>query len=138
LAIASAGSKFATPGVKIGLFCTTPMVALSRAIGRKRAMEMLLTGAFVDAPIAAEWGLINRAVPADALAAEVAALAKQIRDASAYVIGLGKSAFYAQVDLAQPSAYAYAKEVMSMNALDADAQEGISAFLERRHPNWTH
>jgi enoyl-CoA hydratase/carnithine racemase len=138
LAIASVDSKFATPGVKIGLFCTTPMVALTRAIGRKRAMEMLLTGEFVDAPTAAEWGLINRAVPAESLSAEVRALAEKIRDASGYVVSLGKSAFYTQIDLDQPKAYAYAKEVMSMNALDVDAQEGIAAFLERRRPSWTH
>ncbi|MBC5811025.1 MAG: enoyl-CoA hydratase [Candidatus Eremiobacteraeota bacterium] len=136
LAIASDGSKFATPGVKIGLFCTTPMVALSRAIGRKRALEMLYTGEFVDAATAAEWGLINRAVPAAQLRGEVAALARKIADASGFVVGLGKAAFYTQIDLDQPKAYAYAKEVMSMNALAADAQEGIGAFLERRKPEW--
>jgi enoyl-CoA hydratase/carnithine racemase len=136
LALASLESKFATPGVKIGLFCTTPMVALSRAIGRKRALEMLLTGEFVDAATAAEWGLINRAVPRDALRAEVTALAERIVSASGFVVGLGKAAFYTQVDLDQPKAYAYAKEVMSMNALAADAQEGIGAFLERRAPVW--
>ena len=136
LAIASEHSKFATPGVKIGLFCTTPMVALTRAIGRKRAMEMLLTGEFVDAATAASWGLINRAVPAENLRAEVDALAQRIVAASGFVVGLGKNAFYAQIDLDQPKAYAYAKEVMSMNALAADAQEGIGAFLERRVPAW--
>jgi enoyl-CoA hydratase/carnithine racemase len=138
LAIASTTSKFATPGVKIGLFCTTPMVALTRAIGRKRAMEMLLTGEFVDAATAASWGLINRAVPAERLRAEVDALAQRIVAASGYVVGLGKEAFYRQIDLAQPEAYAYAKEVMSANALAADAQEGIGAFLERRAPAWKH
>ena len=136
LAIASTGSRFATPGVKIGLFCTTPMVALSRAIGRKRAMEMLLTGDFVDAEKAEAWGLINRAVPAERLRDEVDALAQKIASASAFTVALGKSAFYAQVDLDQPKAYAYAKEVMSMNALAADAQEGIGAFLERRAATW--
>jgi enoyl-CoA hydratase/carnithine racemase len=136
LAIASNTSKFATPGVKIGLFCTTPMVALTRAIGRKRALEMLLTGEFVDAETAADWGLINRAVPAERLRAEVDALAQTIAGASGYVVGLGKSAFYAQIDVAQSEAYAYAKEVMSTNALAADAQEGIGAFLERRSPAW--
>jgi enoyl-CoA hydratase/carnithine racemase len=136
LAIASLDAKFATPGVKIGLFCTTPMVALTRAIGRKRAMEMLLTGEFIDAPTAVEWGLVNRAVPAAELSATVDALAKKICDASSFVVGLGKAAFYAQIDLDQPKAYAYAKEVMSMNALDADAQEGMGAFIDRRTPVW--
>jgi enoyl-CoA hydratase/carnithine racemase len=136
LALASTDSKFATPGVKIGLFCTTPMVALSRSIGRKRALEMLLTGEFVDAATAADWGLINRAVPAGELRAEVAALAARIDAASGFVVGLGKAAFYTQIDLDQPKAYAYAKEVMSMNALAADAREGIGAFLERRAPTW--
>ena len=136
LAIASEDAWFATPGVKIGLFCTTPMVALTRAIGRKRAMEMLLTGMRVDAALAAEWGLINRAVPAARLGAEVLSLARQIIDASGFTVGLGKQAFYAQVDLDQPKAYAYAKEVMTMNALDGDAQEGIGAFLEKRAPCW--
>jgi enoyl-CoA hydratase/carnithine racemase len=136
LAVASDTSRFATPGVKIGLFCTTPMVALTRAIGRKRAMEMLLTGEFVDAETAAAWGLINRAVPADELRGEVDALAQRIVAASGFTVGLGKAAFYAQIDLDQPKAYAYAKEIMSMNALAADAQEGIGAFLERRTPAW--
>jgi len=136
LAIAADDAKFATPGVKIGLFCTTPMVALTRTIGRKRAMEMLLTGDFVDAATAADWGLINRAVPPARLHDEVDALARKIASASGFTVGLGKSAFYAQIDLDQPKAYAYAKEVMSMNALAADAQEGIGAFLERRAPEW--
>ncbi len=136
LAIASLEAKFATPGVRIGLFCTTPMVALTRAIGRKRAMEMLLTGEFIDAPTAAAWGLVNRAVPAAELSATVDALAKKICEASSFVVGLGKDAFYAQIDLDQQKAYAYAKEVMSMNALDADAQEGMGAFIDRRSPVW--
>jgi enoyl-CoA hydratase/carnithine racemase len=136
LAIASEDAKFATPGVKIGLFCTTPMVALTRAVGRKRAMEMLLTGEFIDAAMAAEWGLINRVVPAAQLASATETLARSIARASRFVIGLGKQAFYTQIDLDQPKAYAYAKEVMSMNALDRDAQEGMSAFVERRTPHW--
>jgi enoyl-CoA hydratase/carnithine racemase len=136
LAVASTGAKFATPGVKIGLFCTTPMVALTRAIGRKRAMEMLLTGEFIDAATAADWGLVNRVVAPDDLAATTQALAQKISTASGFVVGLGKAAFYAQIDLDQPKAYAYAKEVMSMNALDGDAQEGMSAFIARRDPVW--
>ncbi|MBV8151805.1 MAG: enoyl-CoA hydratase [Candidatus Eremiobacteraeota bacterium] len=138
LAIASDDSRFATPGVKIGLFCTTPMVALTRAVGRKHAMEMLLTGEFVDANTAATWGLINRAVPKESLRDETIALARKVADASRFVIGLGKAAFYAQVDLDQPKAYAYAKEVMSMNALAADAQEGMGAFVEKRSAHWNH
>jgi enoyl-CoA hydratase/carnithine racemase len=136
LAFAATDARFATPGVKIGLFCTTPMVALTRAIGPKRAMEMLLTGEFVDAPTAAEWGLINRVVGIEHLHEEVMATARQIAEASSFTIGLGKQAFYAQIDLDQPKAYAYAKEVMSMNALEADAQEGMAAFVERRRPAW--
>ncbi|MDP9018381.1 MAG: enoyl-CoA hydratase-related protein, partial [Candidatus Eremiobacteraeota bacterium] len=136
LAIASEESKFATPGVKIGLFCTTPMVALTRAIGRKRAMHMLLTGDFVSAELAAEWGLINAAVPAARLADETEVLARKVCDASSFVVGLGKSAFYAQIDMDQSKAYAYAKEIMSMNALSGDAQEGMSAFIEKRRPEW--
>jgi enoyl-CoA hydratase/carnithine racemase len=136
LAVASSEARFATPGVKIGLFCTTPMVALTRAVGRKRAMEMLLLGDFIDAATAERWGLVNRVVAPDALHAETVALAKRIAASSGFTVGLGKAAFYAQIDLDQPKAYAYAKEVMSMNALDADAREGISAFLERRHPTW--
>jgi enoyl-CoA hydratase/carnithine racemase len=137
LAVASESAKFATPGVKIGLFCTTPMVALTRAIGRKRAMEMLLTGKAIDAQTAADWGLINRVVPAEELPSSTRELAGQIASASSLTVGLGKQAFYAQIDLDQPKAYAYAKEVMSMNALAADAQEGITSFLEKRVPCWT-
>lgn len=136
LAIASTHAKFATPGVKIGLFCTTPMVALTRAIGRKRAMEMLLSGEFIDAATAADWGLVNRVVEPAQLAVETGALARKIADASRFVVGLGKAAFYAQIDLDQAKAYAYAKEVMSMNALAADAQEGMGAFVDKRAPRW--
>lgn len=136
LAIASTEAQFATPGVKIGLFCTTPMVALTRSIGRKRAMEMLLTGDFIDAETAERYGLVNRVVAPAALAAATRELAQKIAAASAFTVALGKSAFYAQIDLDQPKAYAYAKEVMTLNALEADAREGISAFLERRTPAW--
>jgi enoyl-CoA hydratase/carnithine racemase len=137
LAISSDQASFATPGVRIGLFCTTPMVALSRAVGRKRAMEMLLTGKLVDPATAAEWGLVNRVVPAVELEAETRRLACQIAQASSFTVGLGKQAFYAQIDLDQPKAYAYAKEVMTMNSLAQDAQEGISAFLDKRVACWT-
>ncbi len=136
LAVASSAAKFATPGVKIGLFCTTPMVALTRAIGRKRAMEMLLTGEMIGADTAAEWGLVNRVVAPAELESATRALARQIASAAGFVIGLGKAAFYAQIDLDQPKAYAYAKEVMSMNALAEDAREGMDAFVSKRSPAW--
>lgn len=137
LAVAAEEAKFATPGVRIGLFCSTPMVALTRAIGRKRALEMLMTGAAIDAHTAAEWGLINRVVPAAQLREETNKLARQIAEASSLTVGIGKQAFYAQIDLDQAKAYDYTKEIMSLNALAADAQEGIGAFLEKRQPCWT-
>lgn len=137
LAIASEEASFATPGVRIGLFCTTPMVALTRAIGRKRAMEMLLTGTPVDASTAAAWGLVNHVTPAADLAAETRSLAARIAEASGFTVALGKSAYYAQIDLDQSKAYAYAKEVMTLNALAQDAHEGITAFLEKRSPCWS-
>jgi enoyl-CoA hydratase/carnithine racemase len=136
LAVASEEAKFATPGVRIGLFCTTPMVALSRAIGRKRAMQMLLTGEAISAESAADWGLVNTVVSADQLEEATSALAQRIVESSSLTIALGKQAFYTQIDLDQPKAYAYAKEVMSMNALAADAQEGMCAFLDKRAPTW--
>jgi len=137
LAVASEDAGFGTPGVKIGLFCTTPMVALSRAVGRKRAMEMLLTGKLVDAATAAEWGLVNRVVPAAELQSATRELAAKIAEASSFTVALGKQAYYAQIDLDQSKAYAYAKEVMTLNSLAHDAQEGISAFLEKRVACWT-
>jgi enoyl-CoA hydratase/carnithine racemase len=137
LAIASTEAQFATPGVKIGLFCTTPMVALSRAIGRKRALQMLLTGVPISAETAAEWGLVNDVVAPAVLAAATRGLAQSIAEASSLTVALGKQAFYTQIDLDQPKAYAYAKEVMSMNAMAADAQEGMGAFLQKRQPAWT-
>jgi len=136
LAVASDQAAFATPGVRIGLFCTTPMVALSRAVGRKRALQMLMTGDMVDALTAVEWGLINIAVPASELEQQTRKLAMRIAEASPLVVALGKQAFYTQIDLDQHKAYAYAKEVMSMNSLAADAREGISAFLEKRQACW--
>ncbi len=136
LAIASEEAKFATPGVRIGLFCTTPMVALTRAIGRKRALEMLMTGVPIDSKTAMEWGLINRVVPAVALREATYQLAQQISQASPLTVSIGKQAFYTQIDMDQRKAYAYAKEVMSMNAMAEDAQEGMGAFLEKRAPGW--
>lgn len=137
LVVAAETAKFATPGVRIGLFCSTPMVALTRVVGRKRAMEMLLTGAPIDARTAAEWGLVNRVVTADQLRGETETLARQIAEASTMTLGLGKQAFYAQIDMDQVKAYDYTKEVMSLNAIAADAQEGICAFLEKRPPQWS-
>jgi enoyl-CoA hydratase/carnithine racemase len=137
LAIASDLAAFATPGVKIGLFCTTPMVPLTRAIGRKRAFEMLVTGEMIDAKTAAEWGLVNRVVPAAELESATRELACKIAEASSFTVALGKQAYYTQIDLDQPKAYAYAKEVMTMNSLAHDAQEGISAFLEKRVACWS-
>jgi len=137
LAVAAEEAWFATPGVRTGLFCTTPMVALSRAIGRKRALHMLLTGEAIDARTAAEWGLVNRVVPAAGLRGETRKLASKIAEASPLTLAIGKQAFYSQIDLDQPKAYAYAKEIMSLNALAADSREGISAFLEKRAACWT-
>ncbi len=137
LAIAAEEAAFATPGVKIGLFCTTPMVAVSRVVGRKRAMEMLLTGEPIDAHTAADWGLVNRVVASGELRTETLKLARRIVESSELVVSLGKLAYYAQIDLDQPDAYDYAQGVMTQNALAGDAQEGISAFLEKRAPCWT-
>jgi enoyl-CoA hydratase/carnithine racemase len=137
LAVAAEEATFATPGVKIGLFCTTPMVALTRAIGRKRALQMLLSGEMVPAATAADWGLINQVTPAAELRAATRQLAAKVAEASSLVVGIGKQAFYTQIDLDQQKAYAYAKEVMSMNAMAADAQEGISAFLGKRAACWS-
>jgi enoyl-CoA hydratase/carnithine racemase len=136
LVIASEDARFATPGVKIGLFCSTPMVALSRAVGQKKAMEMLLTGEFISAEEALAEGLVNKVVPAEDLEAETRALAEKIAEASPLVVGVGKGAFYRQLEMPTEQAYAYTKEVMSFNATFADAQEGICAFLEKRKPEW--
>jgi len=136
LAVAAQGTRFATPGVKIGLFCSTPMVPVSRAVGRKRALEMLLTGDFVDAETAREWGLVNRVVPAEELDAAVDELVEKIARSSGLVVGIGKEAFYAQIELDEHRAYDLTKTVMTMNMLAADAQEGVCAFLEKRPPEW--
>jgi enoyl-CoA hydratase/carnithine racemase len=136
LAVAAEGARFATPGVKIGLFCSTPMVPLSRAIGRKRALDMLLTGHPIDAATALDWGLVNRVVPADALEGEVAALVEAIARSSPLTVGIGKEAFYSQIELDEHRAYDLTKAVMAMNARTDDAQEGMCAFLEKRSPAW--
>ena len=132
LAVASESARFATPGVRIGLFCSTPMVPVSRAVGPKRAMEMLLTGDFVDARTALDWGLVNRVVADDELDGAVAELVERVAAASPRVLAMGKEAFWRQLDLDEPGAYALTKAVIAANAVDADAQEGFAAFLEKR------
>jgi enoyl-CoA hydratase/carnithine racemase len=136
LVVASEKARFATPGVRIGLFCSTPMVALSRAVGQKKSMEMLLTGEFISAEEALSEGLVNRVVSAEDLETETRSLAEKIAEASPLVVGIGKQAFYRQLGLPTEQAYAYTKEVMSFNASFADAQEGMGAFLEKRKPEW--
>jgi enoyl-CoA hydratase/carnithine racemase len=137
LAIAGESARFAAPGVNIGLFCSTPMVALSRAVGRKAAMEMLLTGDLIDAHRAREIGLVNRVVPDDALDGAVTGLARQIAATSPLTLAIGKQAFYRQAELGLADAYTLASEVMTRNMLARDAEEGIDAFLEKRSPVWT-
>jgi enoyl-CoA hydratase/carnithine racemase len=136
LAIASERAAFATPGVRIGLFCSTPMVPLSRAVGRKRAMEMLLTGAPIDAHTAAAWGLVNRVVPVEDLDEAVAGLVATIAGWSPHTVALGKATFYEQIDLSEPEAYDRTRRVMAANAVHPVAREGIEAFLAKRDPVW--
>ena len=136
LAVASEAARFATPGVNIGLFCSTPMVALSRAVGRKAAMEMLLTGTPVPAARAREIGLVNRVVAAGDLDAAVADLAGGIAAKSPVVLAIGKEAFYRQIEMDLDDAYAYTSEVMCLNLAKRDAAEGIDAFIEKRKPVW--
>ena len=137
LAVTADTARFATPGVNIGLFCSTPMVALTRAVGRKAAMEMLLTGELIDAQAARGIGLVNRVVPEAELDSAVTALAGQIAGKSALTLAIGKEAFYRQAELGLEQAYAYASEVMTRNMLARDAEEGIDAFLQKRAPVWT-
>jgi enoyl-CoA hydratase/carnithine racemase len=136
LAVASTEATFATPGGKGGWFCTTPMVAVSRNIGRKRALEMLLTGDPIDAQTAADWGLINRVVAPERLMEEAQRLLEAACRGSYISKGIGKHAYYAQMDLPQPQAYAYAQEVMASTSQLPDAQEGMHSFLEKRRPNF--
>lgn len=138
LVVAAEGTRFATPGVKIGFFCTTPMVPIVRAVGQKRAMEMLLTGEPIDAETAQAWGLVNRLVPIDDLEASTVALAQKITRFSPSVIALGKNAFYRQSNLHEDQAYDIAEPVMASNAGLDDAQEGFRAFLDKRTPRWSH
>jgi enoyl-CoA hydratase/carnithine racemase len=137
LAVAAEGTRLATPGVKIGLFCSTPMVPISRAVGRKRALELLLTGEPIDAATACGWGLVNRVVPADDLEHEVIELIAKVARSSPLTVRIGKRAFYDQIDLDERGAYELTREVMATNAQTGDAQEGIGAFLEKRSPTWS-
>jgi enoyl-CoA hydratase/carnithine racemase len=136
LVVAAEDAKFATPGVKIGLFCTTPGVAVARAIGRKAAMEMLLTGRYFPAREAKQLGLVNRVVPLEELEAETEKLANEIAEASRFVLATGKQGFYAQVDQPDNIAMHYAKHTITMNLGAEDAQGGIKAFLEKKKPVW--
>ncbi|HEV7252565.1 MAG TPA: enoyl-CoA hydratase [Mesorhizobium sp.] len=136
LAVASDRSRFCTPGVNIGLFCSTPMVALSRNVGRKQAMEMLLTGETIDATTARDWGLVNRVVPGEYLRQVVSKYAETIAAKSAATLKTGKEAFYAQTELPLAQAYDHAARVMVENMLHRDAEEGIGAFLGKREPKW--
>ena len=138
LAVASDDAGFCTPGVQIGLFCSTPAVALSRAVSTKHAMEMLLTGVPISADTALDWGLVNRVVPADQLADSVMQLAQHIARASAYTLAVGKEAFYRQLHVDRPAAYDMAQRTMVENLLAYDAQEGITAFLEKREAQWAN
>jgi enoyl-CoA hydratase/carnithine racemase len=137
LAIAETGARFATPGVKIGLFCTTPMVPLVRVIGRRRAMDMLLSGRFISAGEAERFGLVNRIVPPDQLEEETRKWALELAQYSPFTLALGKQAFYEQVDLDERAAYDYAKEIIAMNCMADDAREGMDAFLGKRKPKWS-
>ena len=136
LAIASSAAKFATPGVNIGLFCSTPMVALSRNVSRKHAMEMLLTGDLISAEDAQRIGLVNRVVPPGAERDEALKLARQIASKSALTVKIGKESFYRQLEMSLADAYRYASDVMVENMLARDAEEGIGAFIDKRTPNW--
>ena len=137
LAVASTTAKFATPGVNIGLFCSTPMVAVSRKLPRKKMMEMLLMGDLVDAETALEFGLINRVVAYEELEETVSNYANKIKEKSPLVLKIGKEAFYNQIDMPLADAYKYTAEVMTQNMLVQDANEGINAFIEKRTPTWT-
>ena len=137
LAVAAEGTRFATPGVKIGLFCSTPMVPVSRAVGRKRALELLLTGEPIDAETACEWGLVNRVVPAGGLEEAVVGLVARVASSSPLTVRIGKQAFYEQIELDERGAYELTRGVMASNAQAADAQEGMGAFLEKRPPTWS-
>ena len=136
MAVAAEGAKFGVNGVNIGLFCSTPMVALSRNVPRKHAFEMLTTGEFIDAPRAETIGLVNRVVPAEALRAETQGLAETVAAKLATAVRIGKRAFYEQAEMSLDAAYAYTGRVMAENMLHRDTAEGVQAFLEKRKPDW--
>ena len=136
LAVVSDDSRFATSGIKVGLFCSTPAVPVSRNLGRKQAMELLLTGNFIDAHTALQWGLVNRVVPAPKLDAEIRSLADSILANPAVAVGIGKRMFYRQLEMPMESAYEFAAGVMAGNMMEADAGEGIDAFMQKRPPAW--
>jgi enoyl-CoA hydratase/carnithine racemase len=136
LAVASTSAKFGTSGINVGLFCSTPMVALSRNVARKHAMEMLLTGDMIEASRAAEIGLVNRVAPAGEELQSAIALAKQVASKSSYTLKIGKQAFYQQAEMGLAAAYAHASEVMTENMMARDAEEGIGAFIDKRTPTW--
>ncbi len=136
LAVAAQEARFAVSGINVGLFCSTPGVGLSRNMGRKQAMEMLLTGDFIDAETARSRGLVNRVVPADQLDAEVRRLAESIRAKSPVAVSMGKQMFYKQLEMGLDAAYQYAAEVMACNMMAEDAAEGIDAFIAKRQPEW--
>jgi enoyl-CoA hydratase/carnithine racemase len=138
LAVAAASAGFAAPGGRGGWFCTTPMVAVGRSVGRKRALELALTGDVIDADTAADWGLVNRAVPDEDLDDEVLDLLGRATRGSALSKGIGKQAFYAQIEMPQPQAYQHAVEVMAASSQTADAREGVASFLEKRPAHWTN
>lgn len=136
LAVAEEGTQFGTPGVKLGFFCSTPAIPLVRAVGRKRALEMLFTGRMISAREAEKYGLVNRVVPAGELEKETRAVAEKIAEAGRLTLGIGKRAFYTQVNLVDAQAYAHGNEVMVANLFAEDAVEGLGAFLEKRKPVW--
>jgi enoyl-CoA hydratase/carnithine racemase len=138
LAVASANARFGTSGINVGLFCSTPMVAVSRKVARKHAMELLLTGDLISAEEACRIGLVNRVVAPGSARAEALALARKIAAKSATAIRMGKRAFYRQIEMGLADAYRFASEVMVDNMMERDAEEGIAAFIEKRSPRWAH
>jgi len=138
LAVAAENARFAVSGINVGLFCSTPSVALSRNVLRKQSMEMLLTGEFIDARTAQQYGLVNRVASLEGLDVEVGNLARSIVDKSAVAVATGKRMFYKQLEMGMEAAYQYAAETMACNMMAADAGEGIDAFMHKRKPDWTH
>lgn len=136
MVVAAENARFGTPGVKIGLFCTTPMIALSRVVGRKLALDMLMSGRMISGAEAEAHGLVNRLVPTEDLEKATMELARSVAEASPLVLGIGKRAFYNQIEMDEHRAYDYAVNVITLNLMADDAQEGITAFLDKRQPSW--